>query len=250
MKAVDFGVILAPGRFDATPAQAQAAWDGFRADPDVDLIIATEYGSGRFDRALRADGWDHFRGNGECVVSWRTDTFKHPWNGAGYADRVGTEFYRGGNHHAQTPIASMPLRHICSGVIVRTLVSHMPAHIQAGDGFRKTTVRVIQQGRAWVTSLAAIGNRTRRFGKHHPASVELVAGDWNTDFHRAHWRALVGRTLGLRCAHPLPKGGDLGGRLVSWAFVRGLRLVNAEHLDKPKGYDHQPIKIRFRIKEK
>lgn len=244
----EFGVEIAPGRFDATLAQVQAAWDDMRADPDIDVIIGTEYGSGKFDRALRAPGWDFFRGDGECVVAWRTDAFERAWREAGHTDRIGRPFFRGGNHNAQTPIASVPLRHIAADQIVRVLVPHMPAHIQAGDGFRRTTARVIQQGAAWLSSLHAMGRRIRRFAKHHPRSSELVNGDFNVDFHRAHWRALVARTLGLRCATPLPKGGDLGRRLVSWAFVRGLVVVRSTMGRKYDGLDHRTIRIRFRIK--
>lgn len=242
-----FGVILAPGRFDATLDQARKAWGGYRAD-SIDLILGTEYGSGKFDAAFEADGWDYFRGNGECVVSWRTDVFEPAWKP--HAERIGREFWRGGNPHAQTPLASVPLRHKPTGRLVMVRVAHMPAHIQAGDGFRKTTARVIQQGRAWVSAVAAMGRLSRRFAKHHPHGAQIVAGDWNADMHRVHWRTVVARGLGLRCAKPLPDAGDLGGRLVSWAFHRGLRVRQTALLAKRAGFDHRPLLIRFDIKEK
>lgn len=243
---LEFDVALIPGRFDATPAQMRAAWDAER-EAGADLIDGTEAGSGKFDSAFRAPGWEFFRGDGECVVAWRTDVFERAWKGAGHTDRIGTPFFRGGNKDARTPIASVPLRHIGSGVIVRNLVPHMPAHIQAGDGFRKTTARVIQQGRAWVTSLAALGRRVRRFKKNHPNAAELVDGDFNVDFHRRHWRALVARVLDLTVAEPLPDGGDLGPRCVSWYLVRGLRVVAVKKGAKHEGLDHRTGRIRFQI---
>lgn len=243
-----FGVILAPGRFDATLAQARKAWDGFRASDAVDLILATEYGSGKFDPALDADGWDHFRGNGECVVAWRTDVFEPAWKPR--ADRIGAEFFRGGNHHARTPMVTVPLRHVDTGRVVLVRVVHTPAHVQAGDGFRKTTARVIQQGRAWASALVVLGKRSRRFKAHHPRAAQIVAADWNVDMHRRHWRTVVGRGLGLRCATPLPDGGDLGKRLISWPFHRGLRVERTGLLSKRDGFDHRPVLVRYSIKEK
>lgn len=241
-----FGVTIAPGRFDATPRQAQEAWDYYRLG--ADLILGTEYGSGKFDRALSARGWDYFRGNGECVVAYRTDVFEPAWKPS--ADRIGAEFYRGGNHHARTPIAQVPLRHMATGRLLIVRVPHTPAHVQAGDGFRKTTARVIQQGRAWVSALAVLGRRSRRFKSNHPCGAQIIAGDWNVDLHRAHWRAVVGRALGLRCAKPLTEAGDLGKRLVSWAFFWGLVVESTEALEKQEGFDHVAMSIRFTIKEK
>lgn len=243
----DFGVVLAPGRFDATVSQAKAAWDAYRADPEVDVILGTEYGSGKFDAAFDADGWGYFRGKGECVVAW-SDVFEPAWKNAGHADRIGKAFYRGGNHSARTPITVMPLR--IGDRVIRFRVTHMPAHIQAGDGFRRTTPRVIQQAAAWVSALAVLGKWSRRSKRNNPHSAEVVAGDWNVDMHRAHWRAVIRTALGLRCAKPLTKGGDLDKRLVSWPFYRGLRVVSTEILPKQDGFDHRAVLIRFRIKEK
>ncbi|WP_155992090.1 hypothetical protein [Nocardioides sp. URHA0032] len=239
--------IHASGRFDATPAEARAAWDDFRSTRGVKLITATEYGSGKFDGALKADGWDYFRGSGECVVAWATDTFEPAWRGAGYATRIGTRFFRGGNHDARTPLTSMPLRHIVTGRIAMVRVPHTPAHIQAGDGFRKTTTRVLEQGRAWVTSLAGMGRRSRRFRADHKNAAEIICGDFNVDVHRAHWRGVVSAALGLHCATPIPDGGDLGKRLVSWFFYRGLGVATTGVMRPVKGFDHKPVLIRWSI---
>ena len=240
----EFGVIIAPGRFDATPKQARAAWDEYRKQADV--ILGTEYGSGKFDAAFDADGWGYFRGKGECVVAWRTDVFEPAWQPS--ADRIGKPFFRGGNKNARTPIAQVPLRHLAVDRLLMVRVPHTPAHVQAGDEFRRTTPRVIAQATAWVSALAVMGKRSRRFRKHHPRAAELTAGDWNVDMHRAHWRTVIGRALGLRCVKPLTKGGDLGKRLVSWGFYRGLRVVSTELLPKQDGFDHRAALIRFRIK--
>ena len=247
MSTREFVVVLAPGRFDATLAQARVAWAGYHAAADV--VLATEYGSGKFDPALIADGWDHFRGNGECVVAWDTDLFAPAWKGAGHADRIGSPFFRGGNLHAQTPLTSMPLRHLPTGRLVMFRVPHTPAHVQAGDGFRRTTPRVIGQAAAWVSSLAAMGRLSRRFTVHHKNAAQVIAGDWNVDTHRAHWRGVISTALGLSCAKPLPTGGDLGNRLVSWFFHRGLTVESSRVLTKRAGFDHNPVRVRFSIKE-
>lgn len=244
-----FGVVIAPGRFDATPKQAKAAWDDYRATRGVDIIIGTEYGSGRFDDALSGTGWRYVRDGGDCVIAWRTSVFEPAWRGAGHADRIGTPFYRGGNHHARTPLTSMPLRHIDTGRLVMVRAVHAPAHVQAGDGFRRTTARVIQQAAGWVSSVAVIGKRSRRFRDRNKHAVELVAGDWNVDMHRPHWRGVLRAALGLRCVKPLVRGGDLGNRLISWAFYRHLRVARTHLLPKRDGYDHRPLLITFELKE-
>lgn len=250
MTADQFGHIQAAGRFDATLEEAQAAWDGFRDTRGVKIITATEYGSGKFDPALEADGWDHFRGHGACVVSWATDTFELAWKGAGFADRIGTPFFRGGNPDARTPLTSVPLRHIATGKVVMVRVGHLPAHVQDGDGFRETTARVIAQGRAWMSSLAGWGRRSRRFTRRHPGAAQIGTGDFNVDVHRAHWRGVIGRALRLECATPIPAGGDLGKRLISWFFYRGLGVATTDVLRAVEGFDHKPILIRWKIKEK
>lgn len=240
----EFGVIIAPGRFDATPAQAKKAWDKYRKKADV--ILATEYGSGKFDAALDAEGWDYFRGHGEGVVAWRTDMFEVAWQPT--ADRIGTPFFRGGNHAARTPLTQVPLRHLGANRLVMIRVPHMPAHIQAGNGFRRTTPRVVAQAAGWLSALAVIGRRSERFRENHPKAAELVAGDWNVDMHRAHWRAVIHAATGLRCVKPLTDLGDLGRRLVSWGFFRGLRVVSTALLSKQDGFDHRAVSIQFRLK--
>lgn len=245
-KTYEFTEVIAAGRFDASLAEAKSAWDEYRRQ--ANLIVGTEYGSGKFDPVFEADGWDHFRGSGEAVIAW-DKTFKPAWADAGHADRIGSKFYRGGNKDAQTPVASIPLRHVDSGRLLMVRVPHMPAHVQAGGGFRKTTARVIAQVRGWITSLAVLGKRSRRFRHTHKNAAEINSGDWNVDVHSAHWRGVVARGLGLRCAKPLPPGGDIGGRLVTWAFVRGVAVVSTIIMNKRKGYDHRPVRIRFKIKE-
>lgn len=240
----EFGVVIAPGCFDATPRQARAAWDEYRARGEI--ILGTEYGSGKFDAAFDVPDWGYFRGNGECVVSWAAETFQPAWKNAGHADRIGKPFYRGGNPNARTPVTVMPLR--IGDRMIRFRVTHMPAHIQAGDGFRRTTPRVIQQAAAWVSALAVLGKWSRRSKRNNPRAAEVIGGDWNVDMHRAHWRAVIRTALGLRCVKPLTKGGDLGGRLVSWPFYRGLRVVSTELLPPQDGFDHRAVLIRFSIK--
>lgn len=247
MTGDEFAAIIAAGRFDATRAQAEVAWDYYRNH--ADLICSTENGSGKFDSAIRAPGWDSYRGHGECVVAWRRDRFtlaSHRLSPR--AERIGSTFWRGGNPRARTPLTTVALTHLASGRVVLARVPHMPAHVQSGDGFARSSARVVGQVAAWVSSLAALGRRSRLYARAHPGDAQVFASDWNVDVRRRHWRSLLARGLSLRCALPLTAGGDLGHRLVTWAFVRRLRVRGVGLCLPMPGYDHRAVRLVLSIK--
>lgn len=241
--------VHASGRFDATLADVRADWDDYRTMPGVKLVTGTEHGSGDHDPAFEADGWDHVR-KGECVVAWDTTVFEPAW--AASLTLIGTPYYRGGNENSRTKLLSVPLRHIATGRVLMVRVAHTPAHVQAGDGFRRTTARVIRQAAGWMSGLVAWGRRSARFRRHHPHAAELAIADWNVDLLRRYWRALIRRTLNLRCAWTkhLPRRGTHGRRLIDGVFYRLLKVDNARVLPKGKSSDHHAIATKFTIATK
>lgn len=244
-----FTHIHASGRFDAPLGHVKADWDHYRNLPGVALITGTEHGSGDHDAAFDADGWD-WRRLGECVVAWDETVFELAWQPT--LTFIGTPFYRGGNDNARTRLLSVPLRHLATGRVVMVRVAHTPAHVQAGNKFRRTTARVIRQATGWSTGLVAWGKRSRRFRKHHPHAAEIAVADWNVSLFSRVWRSLVRRTLKMRCAWTkhMPKIGSHGKRLIDGVFYRLLRVDTAAVLPLRKSSDHRAVCVRFTVTSK
>lgn len=246
MTTFEFAHIHASGFHKADLADVRLDWDNYRTNPATKLITGTE--ARNFDAAFKAAGWDGKRA-GECVCTWRSDTFELAWEPSLRPLARRFTFRRGTNPNATANLASFPLRHIASNRVVMVRVCHMPSKVQDGERFRFKEARNVA---AWANALRRWGHINRRFKRDHVLAAGIDVADWNVDLKRRHWRALIATALGKRCAWSkrLPRRGSHGSRLIDGAFYRLLKVTSANTLPKGKSSDHRPIRTTFRIKSK
>lgn len=130
-----------------------------------------------------------------------------------------------------------------AGVRVLVTVTHLPAHVQAGDHWQQDHP---QRVRVWKLAVAGWAAETTRQRARYDPDATLVVADWNVDVRRAVWRRIVARRFpGLRLTWrpPYPRAGTAGRRLIDATLTdaRG----RAQLLPGDASSDHRPYLERL-----
>lgn len=241
-----FTYLHSSGRFDRSIASVQgdlAVWEG---DGKVTLETFTEFSSNPRRRALIDEGWALFNGKelpgaDDCVIRWRTDTWKLLKTDTAVVSTVKT-WRTNGKPIPPQYVTTILLEHLPTGETVLVSISHLPSHVEVAGGLRDSHRSV-----KWRDSIRGWKQHLRRLRRTWKPSARIVVSDWNVSYRSRWFRRFLRRTFPKMTStwrDPLPMRGTHGRRIIDIALISGrLRLVRGPVMLRHRSSDHTAFRM-------
>lgn len=234
------------GRFDAKPNRVVARLH--RAAESQSVYMATEVMPDQW-RAIKAnlpEGWKAVHLN-EYLIAWDDRVLRAMGLRGRWLEISGRRFNRG-RIRIHAKVGSLRLADRGGTDQTYCDVAHLPAHLQAGNGYTKVRDRR-DEVTAHQQALRALGKRARRRKRNHPDRRQVLGADVNVDLFRPAWRNLLEHELGLTGVWRddlLPPRGDMGDRLITgvWTYRCGTTFGTVTPTPKgEEGLDHRMVSV-------
>lgn len=194
--------------------------------------------------------WNQYRPRGvagaECAVLWNREEWAQTMPASdhrGHWRLTKHTFYTGKGHERPGVVATwVLLTQRSTGATLLTVVAHMPASVQRGDGFSRNLRRV----RAWRSALSGLHRMVLQLSAELRPDEVVVSADWNADVTRRFWRTVINAGLGntglrlKRADEPTHRG----GRTID-AHATTARAPARHVLKVAPGFDHAPVLVRL-----
>lgn len=236
-----FTYLHTSGRFDRSPASVKLDLAAWEADDTVSLETLTEYSANPRRAALVADGWEMFNGTekpgaDDCVIRWRTNTWRLMHSDVAVVSRVKT-WRTNGKPIPPQYVASVLLWHLPTGRSLLVSVSHLPSHVEVAGGLRKSA-----RSTKWRDAIRGWKRHLRTLRRQWKPGGRLIVADWNVSL-RAPWfrRYLRFRFPAMHpvWTRPFPKRGTLGRRIIDVPLIsRRLKVTHRPMLLQHRSSDH------------
>lgn len=235
-------------RFSRTPASLEKTLDRLMAHSDV--VTVTEVGKKSRAAAVKEKGWTRIRfdggAKGESAIAVRTSVWKVLYSKPLFLTTQKWKGPNGGNMPNQyAPTAVIQNR--VTGVKVLVSVSHMPSHVEYGNGWRPG---VPERVKAYKTAVKNWNAKLKVLTKRYNPDVRMITADWNLDLKKKWVRQKLRAWFpGLRPipTSPYPSRGTLGKRLIDFTLASGAKRDGKVYVyPSTASSDHRPFRERLK----
>lgn len=245
----EFGHTHSSSRFNRSPASLLAAIKEYAADSDLITLTETEY-PGRKAVLHQLAGFGvvtgHANNRDDCSILYRRTRFR----------LIYSEQYKLSNRSLWLMGHRTPPSYACYAVFEDELtglrfvvgVYHTPSAVQ--QALFKRMFKSLGAV-AWQINTRSFRHRANQLRREHNAQGEMLAADWNSDFHLAWFRALIKQIYPawtLNWNVDMASGYTHDHRLIDGTLVKGGLTVVKTHLSPDDdSSDHRPYWERLRL---
>ena len=265
----EFKHIHCSSRFDRTPESLESDLDNWMQHSS--LITLTEVTNNNRAATMREKGWAYYNAKSggqkdDTGICWDTDVWKRK---SGRVIRMSKNTFDrvSGLHNLYIWSSWVVLIHRSTGLKLLVSVTHFPAHIEGGGGFKTT-------GEGWAARKSAYQSALTSWATHvHDAvrkghvDATMCIADFNLNLKQKWVQELLHSKFGkgYRIAwtdfptsgqsqgnpHPAPPGGEgtgPGDHIIDGTIYHNLKVTDGPNLmPRVRSSDHRPYNESFRF---